>query len=489
MTAFISAVTSSLNKTTTTENGALSNVSSLNKVLDFFSKSGALRGDPKSAILYFEKAFYEDEELALRALFYMRDIRKGQGERDNFRHICSWLADNYSDAIIRNMIHIPLFGRWDDLYALVLHPQTHNHALSIMKEQFTKDIKSSDSVSLLGKWLKSENASSSESKRLGTITRKFFGLSSRDYRKALTSLRNKIGIVETYMTQQRWDEINYSNIPSYAMKLYTKAFSKHDSDRFSQYLYDVSLGKKKINASTLYPYDIVREVIHENDPIKLQSLDCQWNALPNYLDDINDLQALVLADVSGSMECGPSNVRPIDVAISLAIYFAERVKGYFRGCFMTFTDKPSLVKICGDTIQKKIRSVASSKWGYNTNLIAAFTAILNAAIENNVPEEQMPKKLFIISDMQFDKACHDNSKTNFEVIDKMYRDAGYKRPLLVFWNVAAKADSPVTKDDMGSFMVSGCSPSILKYAMNTKVLTAIDLMLEVLNSERYSFIH
>lgn len=303
MTEFISAVTNILNKTTT-ENGAISNVSSLNKVLDFFSKSGALRGDTKSAISYFEKAFYEDEKLALRALFYMRDIRKGQGERDNFRHICYWLADNYPNTIIRNMIHIPLFGRWDDLYALVLHPQTHNHALSIMKEQFMKDIESSDSVSLLGKWLKSENTSSSESKRLGTITRKFFGLSSRDYRKALSTLRNKIGIVETYMTQQRWDKINYSNVPSYAMKLYTKAFSKHDSERFSHYLYNVSLGKKNINASTLYPYDIVCEVMHENDPIKLQSLDCQWNALPNYLDNIDDLQALVLADVSGSMEDG-----------------------------------------------------------------------------------------------------------------------------------------------------------------------------------------
>ena len=389
------------------------------------------------------------------------------------------------------MIHIPLFGRWDDLYSLVDNPNTCTHALSIMKEQFNKDIKSDDSsISLLGKWLKSENASSSMSKRLGRITRKFFGLSSRDYRKALTKLRDRIGIVETYMTQQKWDEINYSHVPSYAMKLYTNSFSIHDASRFSEYLSDVAAGKKRINASTLYPYDIVRAVMRgSGDSDYMKSLNCQWNALPNYLEDTNEVRALVLADVSESMMHGTNGVRPIDVAISLAIYFAERIKGPFRDHFMTFAWAPSLIKIKGKTIEKKVKFIARSKWECNTNLIAIFETILEFAIRYGVPNDQMPEKLFIISDMQFDKACEWNDKSNFETFDKLYKEAGYKRPTLVFWNVNAKSDSPVTIDDTGSYMVSGCSPSILKHAMNTEVTSPTALMLEVLNSERYSFIH
>lgn len=199
---------------------------------------------------------------------------------------------------------------------------------------------------------------------------------------------------------------------------------------------------------------------------------------------------MVLADVSGSMTCSfVGGVLPIYVSISLAIYFAERMKGAFNGYFMTFTSVPDLVKIEGSNIQEKVRNVQNADWAGSTNLIAAFKTILDAAIKNHVPQEEMPSKLFIISDMQFDQACRDNSRTNFEKIDRMYQKAGYTRPTLVFWNVNARSDSPVTKDDNGTFLVSGCSPSILKYALNTKAVTPMELMLEVLNSERYSFIH
>lgn len=490
---FITAVKKEMNKGTTTENGALSNNSSLDAVLDFFSKSGSLRGKNEEIIKYFEKAFEENEELSLRALFYMRDIKGGQGERNNFRIICQWLSTHSPESIIRNMIHIPIFGRWDDFYAFVTIDQTKEIALNIMKEQFDKDLQLASegkNVSLLGKWLKSENASSKETKKLAIITREFFGLTSEKYRKSLSIIRKQINIVESYMSQKLWDQIEYSHVPSYAMKVYRKAFGKHDSDRFQQYLSDVENGKKKINASTLYPYDIVRDVLSNcsNDSDDSKSLDLQWNNLPNYMDDCNDTQCMVLADVSGSMTCG-SGVKPIYVAVSLAIYFAERMKGSFNGYFMTFTDKPDLVKVEGKNISEKVRSVMNADWGYNTNLIAAFKKILSAAVNNKIPQNEMPSKLFIISDMQFDQACSDNSRTNFEEIDRMYNEAGYTRPTLVFWNVNAHSDSPVTKDDEGTFLVSGCSPSILKYALNTHAVTPLELMLEVLNSERYSFIH
>lgn len=481
------------NKTATTENGAISNNSTLDSVLDFFSKSGALRGQNEDLINYFEKSFRSNEELSMRALFYMRDIRGGQGERNSFRIICQWLAKNSPESIIRNMIHIPIFGRWDDFYSFVTIEQTKEFALNIMKEQFEKDIDLANKgkhVSLLGKWLKSENASSKETKSLAILTREFFGLTSEQYRKSLSLLRKKIQIVESLMSEKLWDEIEYSHVPSYAMKIYKKAFGKHDSERFKQYLDDVAKGTKKINASTLYPYDIVSEIFtrRTNDQDELQALDLQWKNLPNYLDDCNDQQCMVLADVSGSMECG-SGVKPIYVSISLAIYFAERMIGPFNGYFMTFTSQPQLVKLSGENINEKVHAVSRADWGGSTNLVGAFKAILDAAVNNNVPQNEMISKLFIISDMQFDEACPGNKKTNFEVIDQMYKDSGYNRPTLIFWNVDAKSDSPVTKDETGTFLVSGCSPSILKYALNTKALTPMELMLEVLYSERYSFIH
>lgn len=491
---FIVAIEKELNKSTTTENGALSNASSLDPVLDFFSKSGALRGKDEEVVGYFEKSFRANEELSLKALFYMRDIKGGQGERNNFKVICQWLSKNSPESIIRNMIHIPLFGRWDDFYAFVTIDQTKEIALNILKEQFDKDMdlaSKGKNVSLLGKWLKSENASSKETKKLATITREFFGLSSQEYRKSLSILRKKINIVESFMSQKMWDQIEYSHVPSYAMKMYRKAFGKNDSDRFQQYLSDVQNGQKKINASTLYPYDIVREVysLNSNNSDDLKSLDLQWNNLPNYMENSNDQQCMVLADVSGSMTCGHGSVKPICVAVSLAIYFAERMKGIFNGHFMTFAHKPQLVKIVGNNIAEKVRNVSKADWEGNTNLINAFKAILNAAVSNKISQDEMPTKLFIVSDMQFDCACSCNNKTNFEVIDKLYKDAGYVRPTLVFWNVNAMSDSPVTKDENGTFLVSGCSPSILKYALNTKALTPLELMLQVLNSERYSFIH
>lgn len=491
---FIVAIEKELNKSTTTENGALSNASSLDPVLDFFSKSGALRGKDEEIVRYFEKSFRANEELSLKALFYMRDIKGGQGERKNFKIICQWLSKNSPESIIRNMIHIPLFGRWDDFYAFVTIDQTKEVALNILKEQFDKDIKSvskGKNISLLGKWLKSENASSIKTKKLAKITREFFGLSSKEYRKSLSILRKKLNIVESFMSQKMWNQIEYSHVPSYAMKMYRKAFGKNDSDRFQKYLSDVQNGHKKINASTLYPYDIVREVfsLNNSNSDDLKSLDLQWNNLPNYMDNSDDQQCMVLADVSGSMTCGCGSVKPICVAVSLAIYFAERMKGVFNGHFMTFAQKPQLVKIVGNNIEEKVKNVSRAHWEGNTNLVEAFKTMLNAAVCNNIPNDEMPKKLFIVSDMQFDSACSSNNKTNFQVIDKLYNDAGYTRPTLVFWNVDAHSDSPVTKDENGTFLVSGCSPSILKYALNTKAITPLELMLHVLNSERYSFIH
>lgn len=485
--SFINAIENEIHETAYTENGALSKSTTKDSVLDFFSKCGALRGKCDDAVRYFEEAFRADETLSLRALFYMRDVRCGQGERENFRIIIQWLAKNHKEAILRNMIHIPVFGRYDDYYSLVEIPEVSNDVLTIMKEQFESDIsfcKEDKNVSLLGKWLKSENTSSKESRRLGKITRKFFGLSSSEYRKSLVLLRNKINIIETLMSQNKWSEIPYEHVPSRAMKLYTKSFSKRDAERFKEYLEAVKKGEKKINSSTLYPYDIVHRLLGNSvEEQELESLQAQWSSLPDYLEGSEEKNGIVVADVSGSMYG-----TPIEVAISLALYFSERNTGIFKDYFMTFSDNPELIKVHGNNLKEKIENISRANWDGSTNIQSVFDLILRTAVKNKTAEEEMPSKIFIISDMQFNYACSCNDKTNFEIIEEKYKAAGYKRPVLVFWNVRASSDSPVTKDENGTFLVSGCSPSILKNAMNTKAVTPMDLMLDVLNSERYSMI-
>jgi hypothetical protein len=489
--SFISSLEKSMNKTAYTENGALSNKSTLNNVLDFFSKSGALRGNEDDALTLFNKAFAENKLLSKKALFYSRDVRGGQGERSNFRYIITQLAKKHPEHLTSNLCYIPVFGRWDDLYSLVDTP-LEELAFDFMKDQLNEDIDNlsqGKNVSLLAKWLKSENTSSYESKRLARITRKRFQMNSKEYRQTLSKLRNKIDIVESKMTQGNWELIDYSKVPSRAMKLYTKAFNKHDPEGYAKYLKEVSEGKKKINTSTLYPYDIVSEYLNQTvTEEEDKTYEALWKNLPNYFKD-GEYNTLVVVDVSGSMYSGSSSIRPIDVAISLGLYMAERNKGKLKDYFLTFSKDPELVKIVGDTLKERIDNMSSTNWGYKTNLIKIFDIFLKVIKANNLPESEIPKKLFIISDMQFDQAAPDNSKTTFELIDSKFKAASIKRPDLVFWNVNAKSDTPVTKDERGTFLVSGASPSILSHALNTEATTPIDLMLEVLNSERYSCIN
>ena len=490
--SFVNSVKKELNKTAHTEKGAISYASTLDKVLDFFSKSGALRQQHNDQLDYFMKAYEQDATLADKALFYSRDIRHGQGERDLFKNIVKWLATRYPEEFRPNLKYIPEFGRWDDLYSFVGTP-LEAEAFKVMKEQFDKDVKDLNEghhVSLLGKWLKSENTSSKESCKLGKLTRKAFGINNpKEYRQILSSLRKEIEVVEKLMSAKDWDEINYEHVPSKAMKNYTKAFKKHDEDRYNEYISRVKKGEAKINAGTLYPYDIVhkylRNDVNSDEEATYEEL---WKHLPNYFEGIENGNSMCVIDVSGSMYDGRGNVLPIDVAISLGLYMTERNNGPFKNHFITFETNPGFVEIYGNSLKDKINNIRKAEWEGSTNLIATFKLILDVARKNNLKDEDMPRKLFIISDMQFDDATDDNSLTNFEQIDKMYKEAGYKRPDLVFWNVNAHSDNPVQKDERGTLLVSGISPSILEHALKAEETTPYDFMIEVLNSDRYKCI-
>ena len=377
---------------------------------------------------------------------------------------------------------IPVYGRWDDLLVLE-NTSAWGRVQSVILEQLSKDevaLIAGENVSLLGKWMPSINASSADSKRLGRRFAQLLGKNEREYRKFLTALRSQIKIVEQKMCSKEWSEIDYEHLPSRAGFMYRKAFAKQDATRYAEYLSAVEKGDKKINAGTIYPYEIVENYLYKgarND----KTIDLMWEALPNYMEG-QELNGLVVADVSGSMMG-----TPMAVSISLAMYIAERNPGIWKDKFITFSEKPEVQTIVGKTVGDRIRNLSQSSWGFNTDLKAVFESVLNAGIKNDVPDAEMPKKLIIVSDMQFDQACASNKRTNFEQIQKMYRKAGYEMPQLVFWNVnAIGGNVPMTIHDTGTCLVSGCSPSILKSVLGGKVITPVEVMRDAVYNERYS---
>ena len=478
---FLTALETELN-VTTTENGAKAYKSTLNKCVDLFGKISACRKDIPQARKLFALAFKEDPETATRILFNARDIRGGQGEREVFRNLFKDLVSENSEIGEKLVELIPVYGRWDDLLVLE-NTSAWERVQWVILQQLWKDevaLTAGENVSLLGKWMPSINASSADSKRLGRRFAQLLGKNEREYRKFLTALRSRIKIVEQKMCSKEWSEIDYEHLPSRAGFMYRKAFAKRDATRYAEYLSAVEKGDKKINAGTIYPYEIVENYLYKgarND----KTIDLMWEALPNYMEG-QELNGLVVADVSGSMMG-----TPMAVSISLAMYIAERNTGIWKDKFITFSYRPEIQTIAGKTIGDRIRNLHRADWAGNTDLIAVFESVLNAGIKNDVPDAEMPKKLIIVSDMQFDQACASNKRTNFEQIEKMYRKAGYEMPQLVFWNVnAIGGNVPMTIHDTGTCLVSGCSPSILKSVLGGKVITPVEVMRDAVYNERYA---
>lgn len=458
---------------TRTENNALTHKSTQSDILDLFSMGGALRKRSSEDIQkMISKALVEDFKLGVKCLFYLRDVRGGQGERRTFREGLKVLGSYYSKDLEKLLPLIPEYGRWDD----ILHV-TSVDIIKLFREQMFNDA-GNVNPSLLFKWLPSENTSSIKTRKIARALRKYLGLSSKKYRKVLTMGRKQLNLIETQMSNKKWKEIDYSKIPSKSNLKYKKAFRKHDEERYDKFLESVDKGEAKINTSTLYPYEIVRKARNEND----KTLDTLWNNLPNYVKE--DDKGIVVADVSGSMDGDP-----INVSISLAMYFAERNVGPFKNKFITFSESPELQEVKGNNLNQKITNLNNAHWDMNTNIQAVFDLILNTSIQNKVPQKELPSTIYIISDMEFDEASGryygNDDKTNYQVIREKYTNAGYEMPQLVFWNVDSRQNNtPVEQNEEGVILVSGCSPSIFKMVMDKT--TPIKFMKTVLNSERYN---
>lgn len=471
-------------KWTKTENGADVKNTTDSALLDMFATIGSMRIRSEDEIIQkFELAFQEDPLGAMRCLFYARDIRGGLGERRVFRVLLPYVAEKHKSELYKNLRLVPEYGRYDDLYSLI-NTKLEERMWDIIATQLLKDkvnMQKGNPVSLLAKWLKKADASSPNTRKLGIYTAKKLGMSVYDYKRLCVKLRRYIDVVEQRMSANEWDTINYPSVPSRAMMNYRKAFARHDEERFNEYLNKVQSGEQKINSATLYPYDIVEKILYQHEDSKV--LEAQWDNLPNYVDgEVNDV---VMADVSGSM-----SGRPMATSIGLAMYFAERNKGAYHNLFMTFSGNPQFVELKGNTITEKIRFISRANWQMNTDLEAALLKILDVAIENHCSQEEMPKSLIIISDMEIDYCTRQKHRENFyDYASRVYEEHGYKIPNVVFWNVNSRHDVFLEdKNRKGVQLVSGQSASTFKNLIGCVDKTPVEMMYSVLNSERYQAI-
>ncbi len=472
---------------TLTENGALIHKSSLSHCLDLFSTAGALRHASEEEIISrFVKAYTENKDIAMKLLFYARDIRGGLGERRFFRIILKWLSENERESARKNLFNVSEYGRFDDLLSLFGTP-LEKDMLYVLKLQYDTDMKALEGdgeISLLGKWLPSVNASNGETVKMAKKIVKFLGIDDRTYRKSLVKLRARIKIIENNLREKDYT-FDYAKQPSKAMFKYRKAFIRNDGERYNEFLNKASTGEVKLNTGVLTPYEIITPFFkrHVSDRER-KSINTTWISQEDYGTREN---ALAVIDGSGSMYCN-NDPMPAAVALSLGIYFAERNVGAFKNHFITFSENPQLVEIKGDDILDRLRYCHNYNEVANTNIQKVFELVLNAAVKNSVPQSEMPDRLYIISDMEFDYCTDDASVTNFEYAKKLFEKAGYKLPEIVFWNVESRnRKQPVTKNEQGVILVSGCTPRLFSMIAGGAVsdMTPYQFMLEVLESERY----
>lgn len=512
---FMTAMRQTLNdETRLTENGAVGYRTTGKELLDLNFAVASLRSmDENEIVRRFTKAFCEDKILAMKCLFYARDVRQGLGERRLFRVVMANLVRTNPEMVIPVINLIPEYGRYDDLWCLLDDVHSARHVYQIVDAQLRRDLENmaaNKSISLLAKWLPSINASSPKTKAYGKKLAKALHMSERDYRKTLAKLRAYLDVVEVKMSEKNWSEIKYEAVPSRANLIYNSAFLRNDEERRRDYLGKLEKGETKINASTLFPHDIVSKYVTHGWNSRLNpkdaTIEALWKALPDTVKGCGN--TIVVADGSDSMTCNvdpKSKVTALDVANALAIYFAERSSGQFKDKYITFSENPQFVDFSKcDSLHAKLQTALAHSEVANTNIEKVFHLILTAAVVNKMRQEDLPKNILIISDMEFD-ACATSgvatpsdrysyyygrgriapTQTLFDTIAKKYAEYGYQMPRLVFWNVNSRTGTiPVKENALGVALVSGFSVNVAKMVMSGKT-DPFECLLETLNDERY----
>lgn len=473
-----------------TENGAIAyNSSGEGALFDLFTIVGAMRTRSDLDIVSkFSMAYKENPYYATKLLFYAGNIRGGLGERRFFKIAGRWLSENYPYVIIENFHNFPHYNRWDSLIEVCEGLPIEEKMWLFIKNQLNSDIvnmKKNKPISLLAKWMPSINASSKVSRRRALRAINYFNWSASKYRTTIHKLREYLKVVENDMSHNNWENIDYNIVPSKAALNYRNAFKKHDKERYQKYLDELKTGKAKINASTLYPYNLVEKYLDSDGPrssisIKADPIvEAQWKALPEYISEGNNI--IVMADISSSM-----TGRPMATSIGLATYFAQHNKGAFKDLYMSFSSIPNFINLSEvTTLYEAVDKVIHENVGYSTNLEAGFDLILKTAMFNNIPQEEMPKALVVVSDMQINPYFKQNHYLDFlHAMEVKFAKHGYTLPKLIMWNVESRRNTFLTTSNKVIF-VSGQSPSQFRNVINCLDKTAIEMMLETLNDPIY----
>jgi hypothetical protein len=462
MTTFVDAAKVTPQETRTA-NGMKTLVSSMDKNVDLFFKAGASRG--KDIIGSFEGAFQENADVATRIALWLRDARTGAGERQLFRNILVHLEKTQPAVAEKLLPKVPELGRWDDLLALQT-PALRLKAFALIKTALE------EGNGLCAKWMPRKGADAEQLKA-------FLGFSPKRYRKTLVTLSTT---VEQAMCAKKWDDIEFGHVPSLAMSRYTKAFARNATISFGKYKEALVKGEAKVNAGALYPYDVIKSIKAGGDEVVALA---QWEALPNFVGEAN---ILPMVDVSGSMNCTAGtnkNLQCIDVALSLGLYLADKNKGAFKDCFLTFSTESRIEVLKGNLIAK-MRQMDSSSWNMSTSLHSAFDAILKVAKNHAVAPENMPQYVLVLSDMQFNQ-CIDNDDSAMQMIQRKYETAGYVVPNVIFWNINDSGSVPVAFNEQGAALISGFSPSIMTSVLKAEAITPESVMLTAVMDKKYDY--
>lgn len=461
-----------------TENGATAYATTNYEILDFNFKVPFYRQQSEKDIqLDFAKVYHEDPILALKDLFYLGDIREGLGERKIFKAGLAWLCEHEAEIANQLIPLIPEYSRWDVVIGL-----DNDVARKVVLEQLDSDLENmaeNKPISLLAKWMPSINTSSKETRAAARKWIKLLGVSEKGYRKMLSKLRAYLDIVEVKASAQHWDKINYSAVPSLANLKYKDAFLRHDAKRRAEFLNSLNQGKAKLNASVLYPHQIVGQysTYFDYGCKKDDLLENAWKNLPGYTAG----DVLVVRDGSGSMYG-----QPLDVATALAIYTAQKNTGVWHDKFLTFSSRPELVDISSaDCLLDALRICDKYHDCSNTNIEATMDLILTAAIK---AKAELPDSILIISDMQFDySCCFGQGRTSFEIIAQKYAEAGYELPKIIFWNVSNYNHGLVQMktNPNGLVEMSGFSVTLLKQILSNKT-DPYEALCDILNVPRYN---
>ena len=488
------------NEKRNTENGAVGYKTQGHKLVDLNFAVPSFRNAIDKDL--FDESLAEDAVLTLKWLLYLRDIKQGIGERDSFReffiHLCN--TRGILAKLFIKTVPVEEFGRWDD-YIVILPKLNSSEIKDLILNKISKQLdedsfnySKGNSISLLSKWMPSENTSSQKTRLLANLIRKHLRLSSKDYRKMLSKFRKYIDVVECKMSANNWENINYKAVPSKANLIYSDAFMKHDSLRRECYLESLKRGETKINANSMFLHDIVNKYIYDYTEIKKydETLEQLWKA-QNKVSGFKN--TIVVRDGSGSMLCtvGNSGITALTVADAITLYCSENNSGEFKDKFITFSSNARIVNLSGKvSLHDKLVSIRKLVDCSNTNIYNVFNLILDTAIKNGVRNEDMPKTVLIISDMEFDATYHGyksyNNKSLFEEIVVEYNDAGYDMPKLVFWNVNSRTNTiPIQQNSNGVILLSGFSKNLMSMVMSSE-LDPYKALVNELNKERYSVV-